>query len=163
MGNIIFASDYSGYEILHNNKEPLKLDGQEIDSGRAIAKFSPYRVFDEQKGQVVLKGYLILDEGRADTIEFLRKYPAVNRDYKETKILPQQTNTVGSIVTGVVPPSNEINLKSLAQETKDKTISLMNRFYELKQKLFKRNGDPREDADEAELQEFNELTKELNQ
>lgn len=163
MPNINFVAEYSGYAILNNDADlkPVVFDGKKIEAGKPIVQFSPFNVLDPIKGQYVTKGYVILDnEKDKERIAFVKSYGDNKKAYKEVKSLPRETYQSGGVVTGVsgAPNSPVPDVKAITKSIVEKTRAWM----ALQQKLFNKNGEQKKDVEEAELNEFNELSKELN-
>lgn len=162
MPNVNFVSDVQ-YELMHNDREgkPIKLDGNIIDNGRPIASFMPIWVIDTYRGQKAKKGFLVLDsEKDAERIAYLRACKDCGKGFKETTYVPRETFDNGSVVTGVTTAVTQraIDPKVIQQAIIEKTL----RWSSLKQKLYKADGTPKPSAEEAELNEFTDLAKELN-
>lgn len=168
--NVNFVSDNKGYGIHNNTSNGLSdknvpkpailvLDGKSYAPGELIAQFGLFLTADAVLGSVE-KGVLSLDsEKDKERIEFLRKYGDNNRAYKEVKNLPLTTFSNGGIVTGAGASQT---LNQTSKEVNKNLVAKTMHYMELKQKLFKVDGTQKKEIEEAELNEFNELAKELN-
>lgn len=157
MANVIFVSDSKGLRI-QCGSDPVVLDGKSYKDGDTIAQFNQYQTTDVSRG-IVLKGFILLeDEKEPEKIAYLKKHEAHKKAYRQVANLPSRTMDNGSVINTGVATGAAVDTASLVKITAEKAI----RYGKLEQKLFKGDGTPRADAKEEELNEFNELKKELN-
>lgn len=159
MANVIFVSDFKGYKIMCGQK-PITLDGREYADGNIIVQWQPYKAVG-MRGMIE-KGQLILSsEKDAETVEFLNKHPRKGMDFKQVRSLPTETMDNNSVVTGGAMGTNtELSTAQIAKISIQKTLAMK----DLERKLFKEeNGSLvlKTKIDEAELNQYNELKKEL--
>jgi len=159
MANVIFVSDFKGYKLMCP-AEPLKLDGRQYTDGEIIVQFQPYKAVGIRG--LIEKGHLILNgEKDKDKIEYLNKFPRKGIDYKEVRSLPTETMDNNSVVSGGIQTnSNELSAGQISAISIQKVLTMK----DLERKLFKEeNGGLvlKAKIDEAELNQYNELKKEL--
>lgn len=159
MANVIFVSDFKGYKIMCG-ADPITLDGQKYTDGEKIVQFQPYKTIGTRG--MLEKGHLILDsEKDAERADFLRKHSRNNVDFKEVRTLPTETLENNSIVSGGSMLNNkDLSTGQVAKIAVQKTLQMK----DLERKLFKEeNGELvlKAKHDEAELNQYNELKKEL--
>lgn len=159
MANVIFVSDFKGYKIMCGQK-PITLDGHEFADGNIIVQFQPYKTVGVRG--LVEKGHLILNsEKDADKVEFLNAHPRKGVDFKEVRSLPTETMENNSVISGgSMTTSNELTPAQISKISIQKTLTMK----DLERKLFKEENGLlvlKAKIDEAELNQYNELKKEL--
>ena len=159
MGNVIFVSDFKGYKLMCP-ADPIELDGRKYKDGEVIVQFQPYKAVGIRG--VIEKGHLILNSDKdAHKIDYLKKFSRVNIDYREVRSLPTETMENNSVVSGgAIQTSNELSASQISKISIQKTLIMK----DLERKLFKEeNGELvlKAKIDEAELNQYSELKKEL--
>lgn len=150
MSQVIYVSEYSGYD-------PLRSDGKSIVKGG----FQAYPVFDPVKG-LVKKGVIVLDsEKNADVIKELEAFPDFGKGFVKVAKLPTKANAEGNIISGVRTGHEDqkpaVDTAQIKKEIGDK----LKRYYELKALVIKADGSIKANAKDEDITELENLEQEL--
>jgi gamma-glutamylcyclotransferase (GGCT)/AIG2-like uncharacterized protein YtfP len=119
-------------------------------TGKSIARFGPYTVFDEHSQITRVKGYLVTSDEKV--IKEIESLPGFGRDYKETQRIPLSISNPNSasIIAGVATQAardKAIDIETIREqeaakmkEELDVRIRKSDRYFELKYSICKKDG-----------------------